>query len=1043
MPPTQNRANRGLALCCLCLAAAATVLPANAALVSSFQASDSGWHLGTLAVANLLGTRDQAIVIPYRDSTGSWFLDAFTYTGQRLPGFPYAGGGDAINTSPTICDLDHDGRDEIIFTCGNRVIALRGNGSVMWSSTVDSTDYVPNGGYHTVTNGFYWYPTGAWLNFLPPTAGFYSQVSPPVVMDLAGTGHPEVITAWKIQPDPITGAQDYNPFIQPIYGVGPWGAMGETWSGGIVTFDASTGARTFVYHLHHLVEAGLAVGRPQSTGPLQIYELNDSDGVVCFDKSQPFGFFGKGMLHRQFGKNQRLMSGSYLVPIDVYAADLDGDGLDEALVAGTQLSSMWEPNETVLDDDGTILWRRWLPHLDITNNFGWFNSASLIPVNPDHDNHIDVLGFNDSYEITFRYWNGVELVDRPGWPKNFYPYLPTPPVVGDVDGDGSEEIVIGTYDPSVTPSSGNLLIFALDGTLKQSVPVPGGLKHIPALADVEGVGRLDVIYRSLSGQVFVQNFGSKSTNLVSWATHRGNMRRDGNCGVSLYPPGTPRITGKASGYNRTSFSWTNSTPAQLYRLYRAEQANGPFRHFATVMANTLSYTDYGLKPGWQYFYEIGAVYATNTVFSAPFAILSLLNGNLIANAGFEENDNSHWDKWFTGTLDPTNMVVSTNVAYQGRQAMQIVLLNQGNNSTIAQYNQYGIPDATIYVTPGNYYSYGGWFKSTGLSQPSEHWLEWSSSKTGYNTNDRPPLPYPFYFTPHFVLDTNPADWTYENRTFQLQAGFPNVELRHRYSIAAPGSGSIFLDNIFFRTIPSPAATNWVTLIPFGSTWRYSTNPPANWFSPGFNDITWPLGTAKFGNGSGPTNLTTHLAQFIPNFYFRRKFLAPTNDLQEFLLSATCTDVNPLRLFLNGVEIKSAVDVVTLQGNETRYFDLTPFLALLVSGTNTLAIQLPNTWGSDYDNIAFDVRLQVAPYFPLAPRTAVQCSNGSSPQVSVTGPPGSIWQLESCDSMAIGNWQVMETFTNTVGGTQTFQDTGQNGRTPPASAAARFYRLVPF
>src|SRR4029077_13730317 len=133
-----------------------------AAQISTFQASDSGWHLGTLAVGNLLGTPDLAIVIPYRDSTGAWFLDAFKYTGQRLPGFPYAAGGDAINTSPTLFDLDHDGRDDIIFTRGNHVIALRGNGSVMWSNTVDYTTYVPNGGYQTLRGGFCWYPTGAW-----------------------------------------------------------------------------------------------------------------------------------------------------------------------------------------------------------------------------------------------------------------------------------------------------------------------------------------------------------------------------------------------------------------------------------------------------------------------------------------------------------------------------------------------------------------------------------------------------------------------------------------------------------------------------------------------------------------------------------------------------------------------------------------------------------------------------------------------------------------------------------------------------------------
>src|SRR5262249_18558739 len=236
-----------------------------------------------------------------------------------------------------------------------------------------------------------------------------------------------------------------------------------------------------------------------------------------------------------------------------------------------------------------------------------------------------------SYEITFRYWNGSELVERPGWPKNFYPYLPTPPVVGDVDGDGNEEILIGTYNPALNPSSGSLLIYSLDGTLKQSIPVPGGIKQIPALADVEGIGRLDVVYRSLAGRIYVENFGATGTNLVSWATHRGNMRRDGNHGVSLYPPGTPLVNQRASAYNRVSFSWTNDRPAQLYRIYRAEQPDGLFTHIATLTSATASYTDYGLKPGTQYFYEVGAVYGSNTVHSAPFALLSLLNNNLVAN----------------------------------------------------------------------------------------------------------------------------------------------------------------------------------------------------------------------------------------------------------------------------------------------------------------------------------------------------------------------------------------------------------------------------
>src|SRR6059058_7707 len=99
-----------------CLLALSIASSAPAALISSFQAGEGGWQLGTLAVAQLDSSPDLEIVVPYRDSTGTWYLDAFKYTGQRLAGFPYAAGGDVMNVSPTIYDLDHDGRDEIIFT---------------------------------------------------------------------------------------------------------------------------------------------------------------------------------------------------------------------------------------------------------------------------------------------------------------------------------------------------------------------------------------------------------------------------------------------------------------------------------------------------------------------------------------------------------------------------------------------------------------------------------------------------------------------------------------------------------------------------------------------------------------------------------------------------------------------------------------------------------------------------------------------------------------------------------------------------------------
>jgi hypothetical protein len=186
---------------------------------------------------------------------------------------------------------------------------------------------------------------------------------------------------------------------------------------------------------------------------------------------------------------------------------------------------------------------------------------------------------------------------------------------------------------------------------------------------------------------------------------------------------------------------------------------------------------------------------------------------------------------------------------------------------------------------------------------------------------------------------------------------------------------------------------------------------------------------------------------IANYYFRKTFNLASTNIEELLLSATCTDVyagtmRPLRVFINGTEINSRIEAVSGQGNETLYFDLTSFAHLVRTGTNTLAVQVGNTWASDWDDVAFDVSLKAVFSNPHAPRLSVQRTQPNGTQVQVETPIG-IWQIQSCDGMPAINWQVMQTFTNSVGGVQTFPDTGQNGRLPPASVSGRFYRLVPF
>lgn len=1018
----------------------------------SFEASTGGWQLASPAVGNIDADADLEVVIATRTSNGAWLVDAYNWNGTRLPGFPYNAGTRPINVSPTLVNIDASPANEILFTEANSIVALNGSGAVLWKQTVGSLNYIPSAGFQAVTNGFYLTPLGLFQPLLPATAEFFSEVSPPIVADLEGDGSLEVVTSWKIDPDKLSNAQDYNPLLNDIFGLQEWGATGEVWSGGVVVSDARTGSIEFIYHFHQLVEAGLALAQLDNDPAVEVLVLNDADSVVAFDKTQAPGLFGAGMLHKKFGKNLRLLSGSYQTGVDVHSGDIDGDGLDEVLVASTQINPNWQPSETILDDDGSILWREWKDPVSFQNAHGWLNSATLIPVNPNRDNKVDVLGFTHGHEITFRYWNGVELVSHPGWPKSFAPLVPTPPVVGDVDGDGAEEIVIGTYDPAKSSSNGKLQVFSLAGVEKRAVVVPGGLKHIPAIVDVNNDGDNEVIYRALDGRVYIQNFGGGIER--SWAMHRGNAERNGNSAANLYPAGTPVITGRTNAFAEVTFHWRLPAgySASTVKVLRANNPAGPFTEVANLPGSALEYSDRSITAGVQYIYEVAAVYPNGVVRSAPFSMRAEWSRNLIVNGGFEQDDDRGWDKWFSGDIPWQNMRGSAGQAHTGVRSMEIELENHGNNSSITQYSHYGTPEDYLPVQPGKLYSFGGFMRSSGLNAQTEHWFEWDSSKTAANTNARPGLPWPSYFTPALRPGATATAWTYLNRVFEMPLGFPNVQLRHRYKTDSPATGSVFLDDIFFRELPAPNDSRWKDLIGLGSRWRYlSSTPPANWYAESFDDSMWGDATAKFGQGSGPQNIVTALPKNQPAYYFRRSFTVENPKVEEFLLVAACTDdyaskVYPLRMWLNGQEIVTGgIEAVSGEGNVLKYFDLTPFTHLLRAGNNQVAFQLNNTWQATWDNVAFDVALRVIPTPPNENSTARlervrRLSNGTI-EIGIATSAASSWTLQSSDTFAPATWRNVQMLTFSVAGLQTVLDTGQNGRPAPSLAANRYYRVV--
>ncbi len=131
------------------------LISARATELSSFQAGDGGWQLGTLAVGNLDNSGQLSIVVPYRNSSGQMLLDAFKPNGTRpAPFFPTT--AKAKSMSPPRSTISMAMAAMKLFspaaqTSSHYAAMVRSFGPVKSIASITSRD----SGFMTVTNGFY------------------------------------------------------------------------------------------------------------------------------------------------------------------------------------------------------------------------------------------------------------------------------------------------------------------------------------------------------------------------------------------------------------------------------------------------------------------------------------------------------------------------------------------------------------------------------------------------------------------------------------------------------------------------------------------------------------------------------------------------------------------------------------------------------------------------------------------------------------------------------------------------------------------------
>jgi hypothetical protein len=188
----------------------------------------------------------------------------------------------------------------------------------------------------------------------------------------------------------------------------------------------------------------------------------------------------------------------------IYVLDINGNNLTgwPKRIIGTPVTATVAIGDLNNDDSLEIVVGSWNQLLvydhrgemlpGFPKSFGTSQAATLFDI--DKDGYLEII-YPSSNKNLYVFNNDGSL--QTGWPQ-FLPEMPGSPAVADIDNDDEYEIVTGTFEGPVGPDPFLLYAFEYDGNVINGFPIPlsGVIKSTPAIGDLDDDGTIEIVVLS-------------------------------------------------------------------------------------------------------------------------------------------------------------------------------------------------------------------------------------------------------------------------------------------------------------------------------------------------------------------------------------------------------------------------------------------------------------------------------------------------------------------------------------------------------------------